>query len=140
VRGRELLLVSLLAIWPAAGALAEADAVGSAETLAARCRAGDKYPGLKQSPADDTNVGICFGYLSGFIEGRALGLAEAKAQSGAPACFPDDLTSGSLSKAFLEYADEYPEQLQGPAAVMLSDALRWAYPCTPAAESDQPSQ
>ena len=44
-------------------------------------------------------------------------------------CMPEELHSGIVEKIFIKYANENPEKLLEPAAVLLWDALLEAYPC-----------
>jgi hypothetical protein len=90
---------------------------------------------LGSTPYSD---GWCLGYLMGTAEGAPPGLF----------CVPSDTRAGDVRKAFLAWANTYPEHLSQPRILTVWAALREQWPCRnpggqtalpPTSPQDQPS-
>jgi hypothetical protein len=44
-------------------------------------------------------------------------------------CVPDTTSRGQMARVFLQFLQSHPDKLKLPAALLIEDALREAYPC-----------
>lgn len=103
----------------------------SGEELLGHCAAEES------DPSKDFERGICIGYVDGFAAGRFVGETyhafhhrEEKLDGiYGHLCVPDAVSRGKLARAFVLFLKKNPERLKLPAALLLEDALREAFPC-----------
>jgi hypothetical protein len=78
------------------------------------------------------NGGRCAGFIDGVISGVFLaGMNETPEQAHMRQgyCLPEAVTNGQNRTVFVKYLEDHPEELHKPAAVLLIDSLRKAFPC-----------
>jgi F0F1-type ATP synthase membrane subunit c/vacuolar-type H+-ATPase subunit K len=93
-----------------------------AEGLAAACR------GLEGR--DPLCAAYLIGVLDGIVNGQVIEAMSRNADSINPAyCAPPQLTYGAIAQLFLVEVGTFPENAKGPSAVVLTSALRRAFPC-----------
>ena len=70
-------------------------------------------------------------FISGWMRGVLVAQIAYQVTLNQPKfiCMPEELHAGIAEKIFIKYANENPEQLVDPAALLLFRALKNAYPC-----------
>lgn len=71
----------------------------------------------------------CDGFVSGVEEGARIGSGQPGARP--DICAPAEVTARRLAEAYVLYAADHRNDLERPAAAVVLDALREAYPCSP---------
>jgi hypothetical protein len=117
-------LIVLLGILICGGATA-AHAL-SADTVAQRCKA---LKVEKPSEADLGKASFCLGYMMGAVEIQAY-LHQKGIGSQVDVCIPDSIDGKEMALVFLKYLDDYPEELQVNAAIVVHAAIARTY-CKP---------
>lgn len=92
---------------------------------------------LNTDPVKDFNRGICVGFIDGFAAGHfvaetyhAFHHREEKLEDiYGHLCVPENTSRGQLARTFVQHLQSHPDKLQLPAALLIEDALREAYPC-----------
>lgn len=65
----------------------------------------------------------CMNFIRGVIEGYQLG-------GGSGLCIPGEVTYGQEELVAIQYAKSHPEQLHKPAAILIVQSFRKAFPCS----------
>lgn len=122
--------------------IAESRGLYSGEVLRNECRAvlrGREEGAMKQ--ADMVLAQDCLGYIRGFVDGHAVvrdarsaaqrGTTEATRDTGSAVgyCLPENVSVEQPVEVYVKFADEHPELLHFPAALLLHDALAEGFPC-----------
>lgn len=72
------------------------------------------------------NVGHCLGYVGGFKDAHVIGKAVMPLHRFCP---PNGVDTGQLTRVFVKYLQDHPEQLHLDAGLLLWFALEKAFPC-----------
>jgi hypothetical protein len=106
----------------------------SGNNFVRRCSAIDRdkvSQGLKEDELVD--VGFCLGYIGGIVNGFTAewtySEAYTKHKVPRPFCTPDGIERGQVGKILLKFIRENPENAHEPTLLLLTKALRKAYPC-----------
>ena len=95
-------------------------------TLMVRALDGDGA-GLR---SDDYIQGsFCTGYLIGIWDG--LKVVKLAVAPDSKTCLPDGVNGDQMTRIFVKYAREHPEELHLPAAALAISAFAGAFPCAP---------
>ena len=79
------------------------------------------------TPDQSFDAGICAGVIKGVrMSLFYLGITTPQMST---ACIPASITDGQITRIFLKFLDNYPEQLHSDATVLLITSLKAAYPC-----------
>lgn len=76
--------------------------------------------------------GFCAGFVDGVVDSQDMWEASDKMQNRSHVqsfCLPGKSTNGQLVRVFIKYLDDHPERLNEPAALLLVESLRKAFPC-----------
>jgi hypothetical protein len=98
-------------------------------TLHQLCQANEKLERAK--PSDEwvmsamQDRGMCLGYIMGVMDGMA---AAEKLSGDTFLCAPN-LRAGQIMLMARRYLDEHPQSLHMPAADLIANAVREAFPC-----------
>ena len=92
---------------------------------------------LNTDPDKDFNRGICAGFIDGFSAGHHMAETyhafhhrdEKLEDIYGHLCVPDTTSRGQMARVFVQFLQSHPEKLKLPAALLIEDALREAYPC-----------
>ncbi len=77
---------------------------------------------------DARSEAYCFAYVAGVAD--MVGSISVPMVSGFTAvCFPDETTLGQLNRVVVKYLKAHPEETHEPAVVLVTVALREAFPC-----------
>lgn len=92
---------------------------------------------LNTDPLKDFSRGICAGFIDGFTAGHyiaetyhAFHHREEKIEDiYGHLCVPEGTSRGQMARFFVQYLQAHQDKLKLPAALLIEDALREAYPC-----------
>lgn len=92
---------------------------------------------LNTDPVKDFNRGICAGFIDGFTAGHHMAETyhafhhrdEKLEEIYGHLCIPDATSRGQMARVFVQFLQTHPDRLKLPAALLIEDALREAYPC-----------
>ena len=70
---------------------------------------------------------MCIGYIEGVYDGYQAGTSSLGGQP--PWCIPEDTTLDQLARVVMKRLKERPEELHYSADILVSYALRKAFPC-----------
>lgn len=92
---------------------------------------------LNTDPVKDFNRGICAGFIDGFAAGHHMAETyhafhhrdEKIEEIYGRLCIPDTTSRGQMARVFVQFLQAHPDRLKLPAALLIEDALREAYPC-----------
>ena len=92
---------------------------------------------LNTDPVKDFNRGICAGFIDGFTAGHFVAETyhafhhrdEKLEDIYGHLCIPDTTSRGQMARVFVQFMQAHPDKLKLPAALLIEDALREAYPC-----------
>lgn len=92
---------------------------------------------LNTDPVKDFNRGICAGFIDGFTAGHFVAETyhafhhrdEKLEDIYGHLCVPDTTSRGQMARVFVQFMQAHPDKLKLPAALLIEDALREAYPC-----------
>lgn len=103
---------------------------GSAEKLIEECSAVNRMtPDNRINPADAPALSFCTGYISGIVDFHQLVIADQKTKG--PYCVPGgNVTFYQLARIVLKYGNDHPEELHLAAALVVTEALTRAFPCS----------
>jgi hypothetical protein len=76
---------------------------------------------------NNIEYGSCLGYFAGMSSWEIF--LQANSENHKIICFPKRVTTGKLKKAFLNYAEQHPENLQKGASFCFYYAMSQAFPC-----------
>lgn len=92
---------------------------------------------LNTDPVKDFNRGICAGFIDGFTAGHFVAETyhafhhrdEKLEDIYGHLCVPDSTSRGQMARVFVQFLQAHQDKLKLPAALLIEDALREAYPC-----------
>lgn len=92
---------------------------------------------LNTDPVKDFNRGICAGFIDGFTAGHFVAETyhafhhrdEKLEDIYGHLCVPDTTSRGQMARVFVQFLQAHQDKLKLPAALLIEDALREAYPC-----------
>jgi hypothetical protein len=75
--------------------------------------------------------GMCIGYLTGISDGLALVNTFTKGTKNiwAPICMPEKVPVSQLRSVILKYLKDHPERRHEGITILVTDAMRKAWPC-----------
>ena len=92
---------------------------------------------LNTDPVKDFSRGICAGFIDGFTAGHFIAETyhafhhrdEKLEDIYGHLCVPEATSRGQMARVFVQYLQSHPDKHPLPAALLIEDALREAYPC-----------
>jgi hypothetical protein len=92
---------------------------------------------LNTDPVKDFNRGICVGFIEGFTAGHFVAETyhafhhrdEKLEDIYGHLCIPESTSLGQMARVFVQFLQGHPDKLKLPAALLIEDAFREAYPC-----------
>jgi hypothetical protein len=120
--GRHAVLVATILLTLNTGA-AEKTALQQCRTALVFFDSGGSTPKTATALTDAT---WCFGYVSAVMDMNMW--LRANGSESAP-CLPDNSTPEQAVRVFVRYANDHPEHMHHPPAVLVTRALLAAFPC-----------
>jgi hypothetical protein len=106
---------------------------GDGESLLRNCSVAIRvFDGEKLSSAEMMDSSFCVGYLWGVhdMEFTVQMLEERqKVAVMRHSCVPSNASTGRMARVVVKYLRDNPEHLTLPASVLVTDAIRTAFPC-----------
>lgn len=92
---------------------------------------------LNTDPVKDFNRGICVGFIEGFTAGHYIAETyhafhhrdEKLEDIYGHLCIPDTTSRGQMARTFVQFLQAHQDRLKLPAALLIEDAFREAFPC-----------
>jgi hypothetical protein len=106
---------------------------GNGESLLRNCSVQVRVlDGEKVSSAEAVDGGICVGYLWGVHDIEFFVQMFEEHQKVAVmrhSCVPSNASTGQIVRVVVKYLRDNPKHLNMPASVLVTDAIRSAFPC-----------
>jgi hypothetical protein len=83
----------------------------------------------KLSSAELSSVTACMSYISGVVDGYAVGVVTSSRERTMLCDVPDDVTLKQMALIMLHYGKENPSELHLPASIITLKALNKSFPC-----------
>lgn len=100
----------------------------TADTLMEKCRYVEA-DFKKLNGEQLNNVAVCMSYISGVIDGYAVGVTTSSAKRAMLCDMPDEVTMKETALIVLRYLRGNPAELHLPASIVTMKALNKAFPC-----------
>jgi len=103
---------------------------GSGNELLQDCRTAARISNLRGDQAFADNLraqGNCYSYIRGVHEG--IGATVALADIPDIFCIPNQVRMGQIHDTIIQYLERNPQRRHLPAALLIIQALRNAFPC-----------
>lgn len=117
--------ITLVGALASCGTMAADDVLRTGNDFITPCKDYIREGGL--TPDQSFNAGMCAGVIKGVrMSLFYLGITTPQMST---ACIPASITDGQITRIFLKFLDNYPEQLHNDATVLLITSLKAAFPC-----------
>ena len=100
----------------------------TADALMEKCHYADADL-KKLDTAELSNLSVCMGYISGVVDGYAVGVTTSSTKPTMLCSLPEEVTLKQMTLIVVHYGKENPSELYLPASIVVMKALNKSFPC-----------